>query len=153
MLRFTEYTEIKNHIEGLLEANIQEPRYKTGDMVVLKDGKIITFNNQSPFKASKNTIFVKVKKIQTKDEFPEVIEIGDGDPLVTLNVFDDMSKVKSNSMTGVVTWRQNPDTYYNHLKLGDEINWGRSTTALETAQCIGVFYDGEGDISTSDGKQ
>ena len=153
MLRFTEYNEIKSHIEGLLEANIQEPRYKAGDMVILKDNKITTFNNQSSIKVSKNTIFVKAKKIQTKDEFPKVIEIGDGEPLVTLNVFDDMSKVKSNSMTAVVTWRQNPDTYYNHLKLGDEINWGGSTTTLETAQCIGVFYDGEGDISTSAGKQ
>lgn len=153
MLRFTEYNEIKNYIEGLLEANIQEPRYKAGDMVILKDNKITTFNNQSPFKASKNTIFVKTKKIQTKDEFPKVIEIGDGEPLVTLNVFDDMSKVKSGSITAVVTWRQNPDTYYNHLKLGDEINWGGSTTTLETAQCIGVFYDGEGDISTLAGKQ
>ena len=69
--------------KGLLEANIQEPRYKAGDMVILKDNKITTFNNQSPFKASKNTIFVKTQKIQTKDEFPKVIEIGDGEPLVT----------------------------------------------------------------------
>ena len=45
MLRFTEYTEIKNHIEGLLEANIHMPRYSEGDMVVLKDGKISVFFN------------------------------------------------------------------------------------------------------------
>ena len=69
MLRFTEYNEIKSHIEGLLEANIQEPRYKAGDMVVLKDNKITTFNNQSPFKASKNTIFVKTQKKKKQNSF------------------------------------------------------------------------------------
>ena len=155
MLRFTEYTEIKNHIEGLLEANIHMPRYSEGDMVVLKDGKISDFNKRdeiTSFTATKSTIFVRAAKILTKDNSDTVIEIGEGEPEVTLNVFDDMSKIKGTPSI-VVTWRQSPDSFYNHLKSGDEINWGGSTSTLETAQCIGVFYDGNDDIDTPTGKQ
>ena len=155
MLRFTEYTEIKNHIEGLLEANIHMPRYSEGDMVVLKDGKISDFNKRdeiTSFTATKSTIFVRAAKILTKDDSDTVIEIGEGEPEVTLNVFDDMSKIKGTPSI-VVTWRQSPDSFYNHLKSGDEINWGGSTSTLETAQCIGVFYDGNDDIDTPAGKE
>ena len=135
-------------IENLLEANVHTDRYSEGAMVVLKSKKIETFNNRVSFTADAATVFVKVALNPEASDENEIL--GDGDPLVTLDVYSDASK--SNKIS-TITWAQNPDTYYNGLVEGDGINWGKSTSTLETAQCIGVFYDGSGEWNTPAGRK
>ena len=149
LLDFNDYNVYKDIVLNLLEANVHTSRYKEGSMVVLKSDHISTFNNKGmSFTADAATVFVKVKLNPEASDENEII--GDEDPLVTLDVYSDVSK--SNKI-GTITWAQNPDTYYNGLKLGDEMNWGASTSTLETAQCIGVFYDGNDEWNTEVGRK
>ena len=146
LLDFNDYEVYKNVIKSLLEANIHEKRYSEGSLVVLKSDKISAFNGKVSFSADAATVFEKVAlNPEASDEI-----IGDGDPLVTLDVYSDANK--SNKIR-TITWAQDPNSYYNHLKLGDGITWGASTSTLETAQCIGVFYNGLDDWSTEKGRQ
>ena len=63
-------------------------RYSEGSVVVLKSAKITTFNNKVSFTADAATVFEKVAlNPEASDEI-----IGDGDPLVTLDVYSDASK-------------------------------------------------------------
>jgi len=145
---FNDYEVYRGVIENLLEANVHTDRYSEGAMVVLKSKKIETFNNRVSFTADAATVFVKVALNPEASDENEIL--GDGDPLVTLDVYSDASK--SNKIS-TITWAQNPDTYYNGLVEGDGINWGKSTSTLETAQCIGVFYDGSGEWNTPAGRK
>ena len=153
LLDFNDYEVYKDMIENLLEANVHTDRYSEGSMVVLKSTKIKTFNNKVSFTADAATVFEKVA-LDTPDKDGNYLNsdetIGDGDPLVTLDVYSDASK--SNKIR-TITWRQDPNTYYNGLKEGDGINWGQSTSTLETAQCIGVYYDGSGEWHTPAGRK
>ena len=144
---FNDYREYREIVLNLLEANVHTSRYKEGSLVVLKSDHISTFNNKGmSFTADDATVFVKVKLNPEASDENEII--GDEDPLVTLDVYSDASK--SNKIR-TITWRQDPNTYYNGLVEGDGINWGKSTSTLETAQCIGVFYDGSGEVGNTDG--
>ena len=146
---FNDYREYREIVLNLLEANVHTSRYKEGSLVVLKSDHISTFNNKGmSFTADAATVFVKVKLNPEASDENEII--GDEDPLVTLDVYSDVSQ---STKIGTVTWAQNPDSYYNGLKLGDEMNWGGSTSTLETAQCIGVFYDGNDEWNTEDGRK
>ena len=145
---FNDYEVYRGVIENLLEANVHTDRYSEGAMVVLKSKKIETFNNRVSFTADAATAFVKIALNPEASDENEIL--GDGDPLVTLDVYSDASK--SNKIS-TITWAQNPDTYYNGLVEGDGINWGKSTSTLETAQCIGVFYDGSGEWNTPAGRK
>jgi hypothetical protein len=145
MLSFNDHEVYKDIIKSLLEANIQEKRYSEGSLVVLKSDKISAFNGKVSFTADASTVFVKVPLATPADE-----TIGDGEPLVTLDVYSDAGQSKK---IRTITWAQDPNSYYNHLKVGDGINWGGSTSTLETAQCIGVFYNGLDDWSTEEGRQ
>ena len=146
LLDFNDHKVFRDVIENLLEANVHTDRYSEGSMVVLKSAKITTFNNKVSFTADAATVFEKVAlNPEASDEI-----IGDGDPLVTLDVYSDASK--SNKIR-TITWAQNPDTYYNGLTEGDGINWGKATSTLETAQCIGVFYDGSDEWNTIAGRE
>ena len=145
MLSFSDHEVYKDIIKSLLEANIQEKRYSEGSLVVLKSDKISAFNGKVSFTADASTVFVKVPLATPADE-----TIGDGEPLVTLDVYSDAGQSKK---IRTITWAQDPNSYYNHLKVGDGINWGGSTSTLETAQCIGVFYNGLNDWSTEKGRQ
>ena len=148
VLDFNDYEVYRGLIENLLEANVHTDRYSEGAMVVLKSKKIETFNNRVSFTADAATVFVKVALNPEASDENEIL--GDGDPLVTLDVYSDASK--SNKIS-TITWAQNPNSYYNHLKEGDGINWGKSTSTLETAQCIGVYYDGSGEWNTPAGRK
>ena len=77
-------------IENLLEANVHTDRYSEGSMVVLKSKKIGTFNNRVSFTADAATVFVKVALNPEASDENEIL--GDGDPLVTLDVYSDASK-------------------------------------------------------------
>tara|TARA_B100001996_G_scaffold382327_1_gene373865 strand:- start:1100 stop:2989 length:1890 start_codon:yes stop_codon:yes gene_type:complete len=146
MLSFYDHENYKGIIKGLIEANIQEPRYSDGSMVVLKSDKISAFNGKVSFTADSSTVFVKVAlNPEASNE-----TIGDGSPQVTLDVFSD---VKQSNKISTITWAQNPNDYYNHLVQSDGITWGKATSTLETAQCIGVFYDGSDDWSTEKGRK
>ena len=146
---FNDYREYREIILNLLEANVHTSRYKEGSLVVLKSDHISTFNNKGmSFTADDATVFVKVKLNPVASDENGII--GNEDPLVTLDVYSDVSQ---STKIGTVTWAQNPDSYYNGLKLGDEMNWGGSTSTLETAQCIGVFYDGNDQWNTEAGRK
>ena len=146
---FNDYREYREIVLDLLEANVHTSRYPEGSLVVLKSDHISTFNNKGmSFTADAATVFVKVKLNPEASDENEII--GDEDPLVTLDVYSDVSQ---STKIGTVTWAQNPDSYYNGLKLGDEMNWGGSTSTLETAQCIGVFYDGSDQWNTEAGRK
>ena len=145
MLSFNDHDIFKDVVKSLIEANIQRSDYNKGSMVVLKSDKISAFNGKVSFTADASTVFVKT------DLNPEdSIIIGDGEPQVTLDAFSDVNQTNK---LGTVTWARSPDDYYNHLKLGNGITWGSSTGTLETAQCIGVFYDGGDDWSTDKGRK
>ena len=145
MLSFNDHDIYKDIIKSLLEANIQEKRYSVGSIVVLKSEKIPTLNNKVSFTADASTVFVKVELDTPSDE-----TVGDGEPEVTLEVYKDVSRSKK---IRTITFAQDPDSYFNHLVQGDGINWGKSTSTLETAQCIGVYYDGGDDWTTSKGRK
>ena len=146
MLSFNDHDNFKDIIKNLIEANIQEPRYSEGSMVVLKADKISAFNSKVSFTADASTVFTKVAlNPEGSDE-----TIGDGNPQVTLDVFSDADQTNK---IRTITWAQNPNDYYNHLVQSDGITWGKATSTLETAQCIGVFYDGSDDWSTAKGRK
>ena len=59
MLPFNNFNQSKELFATLLEANIQEPRYPEGSLVVLKTDKISAFNSKvDGFIASKEFVFV-----------------------------------------------------------------------------------------------
>ena len=67
------------------------------------------------------------------------IQIGDGDTtLVYTNVYSG-PPAEGGTLLGVAAWRTNPSKYFKELKVGNSIEWGRNTDALETAQCLGVY--------------
>ena len=107
MLSFNDHDNFKDIIKNLIEANIQEPRYPEGSMVVLKADKISAFNSKVSFTADASTVFTKVAlNPEGSDE-----TIGDGNPQVTLDVFSDADQ---NNKIRTITWAQNPNDYYNH---------------------------------------
>ena len=140
MLSFNDFGQSKELLASLLEANIQEPRYGEGSMVVLKTDKISAFNAKiDGFTANKEFIFVKAPLSTASN----IQVMGDGKPVVTLDVYSNIDDAQSKSKkVRTITWTSNPDSYYNHLVLADGINWGRDTPTLETVQCIGVFFKG-----------
>jgi|TARA_Y100000296_G_C5161608_1_gene252229 hypothetical protein len=144
MLPFNEFhaykSIVKEQIKILLEANIDQSRHAEGSLVVLKTDMIGKFNNKVlGFTADNHTIFKKVP-LKIEGESVQIIGPENDTPLVTLDVFEGAngSGTPSNYIT-TITWTQNPGSYYNHLQEGEGINWGKSTSTLETAQCIGVF--------------
>ena len=140
MLKFNEFGQSKEILASLLEANIQEPRYGEGSMVVLKTDKISAFNAKvDGFVANKEFVFVKAPLSTATN----IQVMGDGKPIVTLDVYANIDDAQSKSKkVRTITWTSNPDSYYNHLKPTDGITWGRDTPTLETVQCIGVFFKG-----------
>ena len=140
MLPFNNFNQSKELFATLLEANIQEPRYPEGSLVVLKTDKISAFNSKvDGFIASKEFVFVKAPLSTASN----IQVMGDGEPVVTLDVYSNIGDAQSKSKkVRTITWTSNPDSYYNHLKPTDGITWGRDTPTLETVQCIGVFFKG-----------
>ena len=140
MLSFNNFGQSKELLASLLEANIHEPRYPEGSLVVLKTDKISAFNGKvDGFTASKEFVFVKAPLSAASN----IQVMGDGKPVVTLDVYANIADAQSKSKkVRTITWTSNPDSYYNHLKPTDGITWGRDTPTLETVQCIGVFFKG-----------
>ena len=140
MLSFNNFGQSKELLASLLEANIQEPRYPEGSLVELKTDKISAFNGKvDGFTASKEFVFVKAPLSAASN----IQVMGDGKPVVTLDVYANIADAQSKSKkVRTITWTSNPDSYYNHLKPTDGITWGRDTPTLETVQCIGVFFKG-----------
>ena len=140
MFSFNNLEQSKEILTSLLEANIQEPRYADGSMVVLKPDKITSFNNKvDGFTADEKSVFVKVPLSTASN----IQVMGNGDPVVTLNVYANIEDAQSKTKKlRTITWTSNPNLFYNHLKLADGITWGKDTPTLETVQCIGVFFKG-----------
>jgi hypothetical protein len=140
MLSFSEYSLVKNELSSLFEATIQASKYGNGTLVVLKSDKVDTFQSKVNFPCPGTAVFKKVDL----DVSDSSLQIGNGDPLVTLEVLTE----PNGKLIGKVTWRQDPSTFYNHLKIGTDINWGGATNTLETAQCLGVYLLKDFDYSS-----
>jgi len=120
---------IKETFENISEASIYEPKYPFGHKVILKTNEVDSFNNKLK-KPIENGIFIKVKETSKAEE----LSYGSGVEIwlqheATKRVFH---------ITGTASNLRNK---FNHVKSTSGINW-QNTPTLETAQCLGIFIDG-----------
>jgi len=135
IVSFKTHKEVSTFIN---EATVNASKYGPGSLFVLKGAKADTFINKvsSQVKLPSNPVF---SKLDPNDVPDSAIEIGDSsNPLQA--AFDILDGPEGKSV-GVVAWYdKSVNGYYNNLKLGSDINWGKETPTLETVQAIGVYY-------------
>jgi len=146
MLRFTEYTDIENYIESLLEYTIStkdKGSYATwGSKKFPPPSWVVNGFAAAEISLSDTTVF------QIADGKPEDFEdnyiIGTSkeskDIIAYTDVYDDIE----GKLLGKVAWTQNPQSYFKGLESGTDIKWGSNTDAVETAACMGVYLDADG---------
>ena len=109
MLSFNDFGQSKELLASLLEANIQQPRYGEGSMVVLKTDKISSFNAKvDGFAANKEFVFVKAPLSVTSN----IQVMGDGKPVVTLDVYSNIDDAQSKTKkvrTKIIKLKQDID--------------------------------------------
>ena len=145
MLRFTEYTDIENYIESLLEYTIStkdKGSYATwGSKKFPPPSWVVNGFAAAEISLSDTTVF------QIADGKPEDFEdnyiIGTSkeakDIIAYTDVYDDIE----GKLLGKVAWTQNPQSYFKGLESGTDIKWGSNTDAVETAACMGVYLDAD----------
>jgi hypothetical protein len=141
MLRFTEYTDIENYIESLLEYTIStkdEGSYATwGANKFPPPEWVVKGFAAAEISLSDTTVF-QITDGKPEDKDPK---IGDEEKIVAYtNVYD---KFEGN-LLGKVVWMKNPQSYFKGLDIGSDIKWGSNTDAVETAACMGVYLDADG---------
>jgi len=142
MLSFEDYTKLSTELN---EATVSAGKYGEGSLFVLKTNKIETFSKKlgGAFKLPDAPVFSKLDPNKIPND-----AINFGDQKNGLRAAFDVLDGPEGKRVGTVAWYENAvDVYYNGLKLGTDINWGKDTPTLETAQCLGVYYtDIESDI-------
>jgi len=148
MLRFTEYTDIENYIESLLEYTIAN--HPTGSYVTwgISNGKpniaswITTGFANTAILLSDTTVFQLVDG--KPEDFEDNYIIGTSkeskDIIAYTDVYDDIE----GKLLGKVAWTKNPEGSWKGLESGTDIKWGSNTDAVETAACMGVYLDADG---------
>ena len=131
MKTFTDWTEHQAFLDDLLEYSIHEPKYGAGEQVVVKTDKIDTIAGLLGIKVDGSTIFTKAAPIPTAKE----VQVGKGEGAeVYLEVGG-----KTFVLRGAAATIKN---YFNGYKDSDGIVW--KADSIETAQCLGLYFDAEG---------
>ncbi len=137
LVSFKEYKKVSNIIT---EATVNASKYGPGSLFVLKpdSAKVSAFTKKigSAITLPKSPVFSKLDPNSVPDT---AVEIGDSSkPLQA--AFDILDGPEGKSVGAVAWYEKSVNGYYNNLKLGSDINWGRETPTLETCQAIGVYY-------------
>lgn len=135
MLTFKDYNEFTDVIT---EATVSAGKYGPGTLFILKNDKVEAFKNKiaGEIKLPDSPVFSKLDsaKVPTK-----AVILGDEkQPLRA--AFDILDGPEGRVIGSFASHEKAIDTYFNELTLGTDINWGKDTPTLETAQCIGVYY-------------
>jgi len=144
MLRFTEYTDIENYIESLLEYRISN--HPIGSYVTWgskKFEKLPTWIKNGFVDAviplSDTTVF-QLSDGKPEDKDPKIGDDPEDEIIAYTNVYDISDITK---LLGKVAWTKNPQSHFKGLESGTDIKWGSNTDAVETAACMGVYLDAD----------
>lgn len=135
MLSFKDYKTLS---DILTEASVTAGKYGEGSMFSLKTDKISVFEKKlgGKFKLPDNAVFSKLDPNKIPSDAVVI-----GNPNDELKVaFNILDSPEGKSVGSVAWYEKAADSYFNVLRLGNDINWGKATSTLETVQCIGVFY-------------
>jgi hypothetical protein len=135
MLSFKDYKELSDIIN---EATVSAGKYGPGSLFTLKTDKISAFENKvgDQLKLPPNPVFSKLDA--TKIPSDALIF---GDNTKPLRAAFEILDAPDGKSVGSFAWYEKAvDNYFNGLKLGSDINWGKDTPTLETVQAIGVYY-------------
>ena len=58
-----------------------------------------------------------------------------------VKAWTELSDGPDGSLIATIGWTKISSKLFKELRMGDDIVWGKNTTALETAQCLGVYLD------------
>ncbi len=138
MLRLISFRDYKELLSVINEATVSAGKYGPGSLFTLKTDKISTFENKvgSQLKLPSSPVFSKLDPTNVPSD---ALVFGNKEkPLQA--AFEILDAPDGNSI-GSVAWHEKAvDNYYNNLKLGSDINWGKDTSTLETVQALGVYY-------------
>ena len=135
MLSFKDYKEISDII---IEATVSAGKYGPGSLFTLKTDKISAFENKvgDKLKLPSSPVFSKLDA--TKIPSDALIF---GDSSKPLRAAFEILDAPDGKSVGSFAWHEKAvDNYFNGLKLGSDINWGKDTPTLETVQALGVYY-------------
>ena len=138
MKSFRQHKLMSEFVEFLFEFNVKKRppgSIATWGANKFKDlpGWVIDGFNQAGIQLTSDTVF------EITGVVPDAKEIGVGDEAFVYTIVYNRPPADGGSNQGVVVWKQNPSSYFKELKVGNSIEWGRNTDALETAQCLGVY--------------
>ena len=131
MKSFTDFSEHKAFLDDLIEYSIHEPKYGAGEQVVVKTKKIDTVAELLGVKIDGSTILTKVGPIPTAIE----VKVGEGG---SEEVYLEVGG-KTFVLRGAAATIKN---YFNGYKDTLGIIW--KADSIETAQCLGLYFDAEG---------
>lgn len=135
MLTFKDYNEFTDVI---IEATVSAGKYGPGALFILKNDKVEAFKNKiaGEIKLPDSPVFSKLDSAKVP---AKAVIVGDKkQPLRA--AFDILDGPEGRVIGSFASHEKAIDTYFNKLTLGTDINWGKDTPTLETAQCIGVYY-------------
>jgi len=135
MLSFKDYKEFSDII---LEATVSQTSYAPGSLFTLKTAKISAFENKvgDKLKLPSSPVFSKLDP----GKIPSDALIF-GDSSQPLRAAFEILDAPDGKSVGSFAWHEKAvDNYFNGLKLGSDINWGKDTPTLETVQALGVYY-------------
>jgi len=135
MLSFKDYKEISDII---VEATVSAGKYGPGSLFTLKTDKISAFENKvgDKLKLPPSPVFSKLDPANIPSD-----ALIFGDNTQQLRAAFEILDAPDGKSVGSFAWHEKAvDNYFNGLKLGSDINWGKDTPTLETVQALGVYY-------------
>tara|TARA_B110000483_G_scaffold133137_2_gene159311 strand:- start:87 stop:1904 length:1818 start_codon:yes stop_codon:yes gene_type:complete len=135
MLSFKDYKEISDII---IEATVSAGKYGPGSLFTLKTDKISAFENKvgDKLKLPSSPVFSKLDPAKIPSD-----ALIFGDNTQQLRAAFEILDAPDGKSVGSFAWHEKAvDNYFNGLKLGSDINWGKDTPTLETVQALGVYY-------------
>jgi len=140
MRSFNKHKLMTEFVEYLFEFNVKTRA--SGSIATWASGKFEDLPSwvedgfsSAGIKLTVDTVF----EITGSDD--KAIEIGNGEEIKVYTKVYSTPPADGGKLLGVAAWKQDPSSYFKELKVGNTIEWGRNTDALETAQCLGVYLD------------
>lgn len=122
----------------IVEATVSAGKYGPGSLFTLKTNKISAFKNKVGTQLSlpSSPVFSKLDP----GKIPSDALIFGDSTLPLWAAFEILDAPDGKTIGSVAWYEKAVDSYYNGLKLGSDINWGKDTPTLETVQALGVYY-------------
>ena len=120
------------------EATVSAGKYGPGSLFTLKTDKISAFENKvgDKLKLPPSPVFSKLDPAKIPSD-----ALIFGDNTQQLRAAFEILDAPDGKSVGSFAWHEKAvDNYFNGLKLGSDINWGKDTPTLETVQALGVYY-------------